>query len=212
MRHLVFLLLLGLVACESPKPEVVFAEPLPVGSADLTAFPPRVRGEYVREGDTTRQLAILPAAVVRRQWADMGWHHRREIDSLRRASWPLREMTREGDSVRVRLLGIDTVFRLSRPALSRLRRKGGYYYLNQNRGLDLWVANRLRVHGPGLRLANFNADTTRLAGLQEADLLENGSRQHPRYLIRPTKAQQQHLLRDPTWWHSAEADTAFVRR
>ena len=214
-RLWIFLLLL-LAACD-PEPTVAFTEPLPVGSADLTQFPRRHRGVYALRSDTLQHVVVLRRAVVFRGWGNFGRKSRHTIDSLRHttndAGQPpkLRLVDAQPDSATVLWQVTDTVFQLTTPDSTRLRRKGGLYYLNRARPTGYWETKKLRLRDHQLQLTAFTTDSLRLAALRQAGLLERVTDQPNRYLARLTLRNQARLLRDPTLWPAAN-DSVYERQ
>lgn len=210
LTSLTLLATVGLAACDT-VPDVVLADSFPTGHADLTRFPKRVQGEFVASADTTRQLAVLPTAVVRRVWSVPRWIRVGEADSLRAAGVPVRLVSQQGDTVLLTVRYVDTVFALTEPARSRLRRAGGAYYLNQRVGIGQWTAHRLRLNGQTARLTQFVPDSVRTATLPDAPRPEAYAGQ-TRRVVRLSPAQQRAVIRDAGWWREQPFDTVYVRR
>lgn len=212
-----WILLLGTTACE-PQAELLFTEPLPVGGTELTHFPERHQGVYTDVTDTAKQLLVLPRGIVLRAWQDWGKKSPRAADSLHcdsaAASWitEWRLLPTADDSVHVLTLTTYLLFfELTTPSATRLRRKGGYYYLNEFVDtLHAWQTKRLWLRGHQAQLATLSEDSARLANLHQQGLTQPMPQQDSRlYLMRPTRGTQQRILRDTALW---EQGRRFVWR
>jgi len=213
--------MLALVACDRFGRDILFSEPLPMGSRDLARFAGLHQGLYVQADDTLHQLQVLPRTVLLRTWSNYGRVGRAAVDSLRRGareltesgawglSWHLHAEPMGADSARVSLLTIDTLFQLTDSTRHRLRWRGGYYYLNTADSTDgTWETRRLSVRGHRLWLADFGSDSTHRTALRRLlalpDVPLSGA-----YVIQLSPRNQPLLLRASELWR---ADAPFYRR
>ncbi len=104
----------------------------------------------------------------------------------------------------------DTLFKLTTPDSTRLRRKGGFYYLNRAQPTGYWQTKRLQISHQQLQLATFTNDSLRLLALKEAGLLEDLTDKPHWHLAHPTLRNQRRLLHAPHLWQPTQ-DSVYVR-
>ncbi|MBC7448591.1 MAG: hypothetical protein H7330_11085 [Hymenobacteraceae bacterium] len=204
-----------LIACD-PAPDVLFTNPLPVGSPDLPQFPRRHRGVYALPTDSLRQVVVLPRSLVLRAWANLGRESRFVIDSFQRTQNDagqhpvVRLIDARADSAILLVWVTDTLFKLTTPDSTRLRRKGGFYYLNRAQPTGHWQTKRLQINPQQLQLTTFTNDSLRLVALKEAGLLADLPDKPRWYLAHPTLRNQRRLLHAPHLWQPTH-DSVYVR-
>ena len=141
-------LLLLLVSCD---PNVVFRQPQPAGSKDLTRFPGNVQGTYLETSDDSTVYIITSTYILQEYAEDLKipLHEILEEEEVSLSGDTLMiegidqlfPMTLRNDSIFGNIRIYDTIFDLSTDY--KLRRMQGNYFLNFPRD-SLWMVLKIR--------------------------------------------------------------------
>ncbi len=202
MKYLLFILLfIVVVAC---NPTVVFREPQPDGSKDLSEFPKKIRGYYMSVDDSSLHI-IATDAILDKYIEELS----EEVsvllddedldlvqDTLIMLDMNLRfPVTLRNDSVFGLIEINDTVFSLTRG--DRLRKLKKNYFLNIL-GDSLWMVYKLTFDRKGQAfLCDINEETEMEIFKQnsQVEVLTNKDGDPEKYILAPTKKEFKALLK-----------------
>jgi hypothetical protein len=143
---LVIFLLASLIACEEP---VMFTEPQPAGTNDLSKFPKRLQGSYVSLADNS--TLIINNDVIQRIYDFDYKIHLNQLDSTSKLfgntlinlkTGEKIFVKKDGDSLVNHIHSEDTIFQIN-PATA-LRKLKGYYFINTQSGKG-WEVQKIQL-------------------------------------------------------------------
>ena len=142
-----FIILTSLYACVPP---VTFNEPQPTDTDNLSKFPKRLQGEYLKLADNST-LSIGDKLIQRTYDYDFKIHIN-ELDSAEQLSGDTiinlitkvkTLIKREGDSLITHIHYVDTLFQLDYDNV--VRKFKGYYFLNKRYGKTSWEVKKIQL-------------------------------------------------------------------
>ncbi len=164
MKRLLFivapLFVLGIVACEPP---VTFTEPQPVDKDNLPQFPTRIQGSYTSLSNQST-LVITDKCIVR-SYSFYQKSHQDQLEStFALVGDTLTDTTtgektlaqRDGDSLILHIVGIDTLFQLDSDHL--LRRFKGHYFLNKRSDNATWEVQKMSLSKGQLVVSGISSE------------------------------------------------------
>lgn len=190
-------------SCDSPA---TFVTPQPELDKNESHFNWRYRGSYMSNNDSS--LLIIDKHHIRQEWSIILESTKSEIDSA--SDWHIKDgalyikdnpepfvMSMNGDSVRVMLDWVDTLFSISPSNV--LRKWRGYYFLNFMHGPQSWGVEVLKLDRHGalnlLEMRN-NSEIEKIEPITdvEKELGQDGEVVNVR--LRPSKRQLKDLIQN----------------
>jgi len=190
-----FIILTSLYACEPP---VTFNEPQPTDTDNLSKFPKRLQGEYLKLADNST-LSIGDKLIQRTYDYDFKIHIN-ELDSAEQLSGDTiinlktNEKTlikREGDSLITHIHYVDTLFQLDYDNV--VRKFKGYYFLNKRYGKTSWEVKKIQLTKGQLILSSIS---TKLDIENLKEITETATDTVSTYKFSPSKKQFKKFIKN----------------
>jgi hypothetical protein len=143
------IILTSLFAC-NPEPSVIFSEPQPTDTDNLSKFPNRLQGQYLSLADNS--ALVIGDKLIQRIYDFDQKIHPSQLDSNSRISGDTiinlmtntREVVkRDGDSLVAHIHYIDTLFQMDYDNV--VRKFKGYYFLNKRYDKESWEVKKIEL-------------------------------------------------------------------
>lgn len=143
------IILTSLLAC-NPEPTVIFSEPQPTGTNNLSKFPNRLQGQYLSLADSS-VLEISDKLIQRIYDFDFKIHPSQLDSDSRLSGDTIINLTsntrtfvkRDGDSLVTHFHSIDTLFIMNYDNV--VRKFKGYYFLNKRYDKESWEVKKIQL-------------------------------------------------------------------
>lgn len=183
-----FIILTNLIACEPP---VIFTEPQPTRTDNLSKFPSRLQGRYLSLDD--KSTLLIGEKSMQRVYDFNYKFHPNQLDSASELSGNTVinlktnqkiAVKRIGDSLVAHMHYIDTIFQISQDNV--IRRFKGFYFLNTRHAYKSWEVKKIQLKKKELVMGKISTKLD-LENLKE--ITKNPQKNGPPYIFKPSKKQ-----------------------